>query len=452
MMNKRLVAMLVAFAGLLAGEAQVSFSGNGKPVYEAVPSKNTGLDKIYVLYTAAGVSMSYKATTDAAVKWYAYGESGGGYATEIDGVVRAGNVTTLPSVAANSGYIIEEGTKRTYLWVTDYSKHRLSLKGLSAEPASDCGTATLKVEGSGSDMAYYTITGVRKTLEREMHLTYKTLAWNDENQAWEQTDADETEDEFKNTIVIPAPLCNTTFELKGDKYLEFWGEGERVATSDVYETAAVDVKATAEQEQRDVDNEKKNTQDESALGGSAPVKITFKAYPTDAVVHKEWQMATDADFNNIELRLGDETVEQTFEEAGTYYWRFFGANSDGSCETYSDVYTVNIGTSELLCPNVFSPGSSEGVNDVWKVSYKSIVKFKCWIYNRWGNQITVLDDPSQGWDGTYGGKLVKPGVYYYVIRATGADGKKYKLKGDINIIRYKSGLGGGTSQGDADSN
>lgn len=440
------MAWVLAVAGFVTAPAQVSFSGNVKPVCEVVPSKSTGLDKIYVLYSASGVGMSYEASSDVPVKWYAYGEGGGGYATEVEGVTASGRVTTLPAVAADRGYIIEEGVKRTYVWLTDYSKCRLTLKELTAEAASDCGTATLKVDGSGAEMSYYTITGVHKTLERGMRLEYKTLVWGDADLAWEQTDTTEVEDEFKSTIVLPAPLCNTTFTLKGDKFLEFWNEAES-AVSGVYETSAVDVKTTAEQEARDVDNEKKNNQDDGALGGSAPVKITFKAYPTDAVVHKEWQMATDPDFNNIELRLADETVEQEFNEAGTFYWRFFGANGDGSCEAYSDVYTVNIGTSELLCPNVFSPGSSEGVNDVWKVSYKSIVQFKCWIYNRWGNQITTFDDPAQGWDGTYGGKLVKPGVYYYVIQATGADGKKYKLKGDINIIRYKEGLGGGVSSG-----
>ena len=35
-----------------------------------------------------------------------------------------------------------------------------------------------------------------------------------------------------------------------------------------------------------------------------------------------------------------------------------------------------------------------------------------------------------------GDKPVRPGVYYYVIQATGADGKKYKKSGDINIIRH----------------
>ena len=74
----------------------------------------------------------------------------------------------------------------------------------------------------------------------------------------------------------------------------------------------------------------------------------------------------------------------------------------------------------------------------WKVAYKSIVEFKCWIFNRWGEQIYHYQDPSGGWDGRYHGKLVPPGVYYYVIEARGADGQKYKLKGHINILRSKN--------------
>jgi hypothetical protein len=51
--------------------------------------------------------------------------------------------------------------------------------------------------------------------------------------------------------------------------------------------------------------------------------------------------------------------------------------------------------------------------------------------------MATLTDPSQGWDGRYGGKIVNSGVYYYVIKARGSDGKKYNLSGDINIINYK---------------
>ena len=52
-------------------------------------------------------------------------------------------------------------------------------------------------------------------------------------------------------------------------------------------------------------------------------------------------------------------------------------------------------------------------------------------------EIFSFTGPSQCWDGKYKGKYVDAGVYFYVIQARGADGKNYKLKGDINIINLK---------------
>ena len=41
---------------------------------------------------------------------------------------------------------------------------------------------------------------------------------------------------------------------------------------------------------------------------------------------------------------------------------------------------------------------------------------------------------------------MKSGTYYYVIQARGADGRKYNLKGDINIINYSNrGVTGGST-------
>lgn len=225
--------------------------------------------------------------------------------------------------------------------------------------------------------------------------------------------------------------------------MAFWDE-KVTRESNNYVTAAVDVRAKATQDSELSDNEKSSGV-EGALGGSAPVHITFEANVTDAVMHYEWQMATDPDFNDIQLRLNQQVVEQDFDEAGITYWRFIGSNGDGSCEAYSETFTVDIGVSELTCPNIFTPHNKDGANDVWKVSYRSIVDFHCWIFNRWGNKIIEFTDPSQGWDGTYNGKLVNPGVYYYVIQARGSDGKPYKLSGDINIIRYRDRTGGSST-------
>ena len=60
--------------------------------------------------------------------------------------------------------------------------------------------------------------------------------------------------------------------------------------------------------------------------------------------------------------------------------------------------------------------------------------------------MATLTHPSQGWDGKYKGKFVPNGVYFYVIRARGADGKKYNLSGDINIISTRRATGGTTDE------
>lgn len=436
-----LLAAAIGPGGKVA--AQVSFAGNTLPVYAETPAASTGLNHIYVLNRCDGVTMSYTAASAGAnVVWLKYGAQGGGYAEEITTVRRDGAVTTI-DVIPNCGYIIEEGTNRTYLWVVNYMDYYLSLDGITLSAEQDCGTVMLDVAGSGADIGYYTITGVPKKLDREMRLTYSTLEWNANELRWDEKQVEESYDVLKPTISVAAPYCDTHFTLTGDKLLRYWGE-ETSVESATLTTKAVAVESTAVQEERDNANEKKV--ESESLGGSAPVTVTFTAYPTDAVVHKEWQMARDAEFADILLRKNEDEMTSTFTEAGTFYLRFIGNNADGDCEAEGATYTVTIGTSALECPNVFSPTSTEGVNDEWRVSYKSIVEFQCHIFNKWGVKMCELTDPSQGWDGKYKGKYVKPGTYYYVIQARGADGQKYNLKGDINIINYSNrGTNSGSS-------
>ena len=435
-----LIAIISVLAAVSGVEARtITFSGNTLPVFDTVPPATTGLNHIYILSDVSGVAMHYEADDPMeTVEWTQYGELGGAYEEPVTGIVTEGpGRTMLPQVKANTGYIIKEGDYPTYVWVADYSMATLNVRSLTFGEMGDCGTATIDVNGTGSDIVYYTINGIRRVFDRGLKMTYHTRRWDEENSEWTDTLIVEDVEIFKHTIVVPAPLCDTEFTLTGDNLLAYWNQPLLSVPSPLYETIAVDVRATAVQDERYNDNEQKNPEGSNTLGGSAPVHIVFTGYPTDAVVYREWQMSTDYEFNNLELRLNQDVVEQDFDEAGVYYWRYIVGNADGTCEASSDVYTVDIGISDLQCPNVFTPGTSEGVNDVWKVSYKSITEFHCAIFSRYGVKVAEFDDPGQGWDGRYGGKLVKAGVYFYVIEARGADGRQYKLSGDINIIRYK---------------
>ena len=70
-----------------------------------------------------------------------------------------------------------------------------------------------------------------------------------------------------------------------------------------------------------------------------------------------------------------------------------------------------------------------------KPTYQSIVEFHAAIFNRWGQKLFEWTDPSKGWDGTFNGKDVKDGVYYVHVQAKGADGVKYNIKKDVNLLR-----------------
>ena len=132
---------------------------------------------------------------------------------------------------------------------------------------------------------------------------------------------------------------------------------------------------------------------------------------------------------------------------------------DPDCQQDSVEILVNVSESQLLVPNVFTP-NGDGQNDEFRVVYRSLREFHCWVYNRWGKLVYEWDDPAKGWDGTINGRPAAEGAYYYVIRAMGTDADKnakyvgikasytkgklnakesligvYQLSGDINLIR-----------------
>lgn len=440
-----------AVSGLSA--ASIQFVGNNRKVLEVTPEKNTGLDILYVVYDVEGVSASFTDTSSSGhVTWYKYSNLGGGYAVEIPGIVYSGNVSTLPQIEGDMGYIIEAGTSRYYFWVTGYKPYEMKARSLSISDESDCSTTILNVDGSAEAIHYYTINGQQRTLSRDITVEYNTLEADREAKRYDQishTAHIDYIDRSGHIYLTPPPLCDTRFTLTGDKFMRQWGSYVSIR-SDNYHTPAVESFTFAEQSPRNSSDEPSNeigSGDSGSLGGSAPAEISFTAISTDAVIHHEWQFSDDPEFNNLTYRFNDAEVSYTFREEGTTYVRYIGSNADGSCESYSETYEVHIGSSELKIPNAFSPGTSEGVNDVWKVSYRSIIEFECHIFNIQGEEIFSFNDPSQGWDGKKGGKLVKPGVYYYVIEALGSDGKRYKKSGDINILRYTrraSGTGGST--------
>lgn len=407
------------------------FEGNALPIIELTPEKSTGLDKIYVLSETNKVSVVYE-FTDSPPEWFKFSNLGAAYSAEITNVNTEGRRSILTELEGDMGYLIKTQEGTYYFWIVDYKKHYFTINGIEFEQQEDCDKTTLKFNGEAGPINFYTINGRQETINRGINVSYYSLAWNDELKYYELQEYSKEYAYFNNTILInPAVYCPTTFLIKGDTFLNKWGL-EVTYESSEFTPVAVAVETEVKQTGETIDNIINTTEDE--LGGSAPVDIDFISHSTDAVVHFEWQFSQDEEFNNIEYRFNERDLSYTFREEGTTFVRFVGSNSNGTCEAFGQIYKVNIGSSELLIPNAFSP-NGDGINDEWKVSYRSLIDFKCRIFNRNGHEIFFFDDPSSGWDGKRNGKYVNPGVYYYVIEATGADGKKYKKTGDINILK-----------------
>lgn len=185
---------------------------------------------------------------------------------------------------------------------------------------------------------------------------------------------------------------------------------------------------------------------------SAPLVVKFQANVEEKEGYTyayEWSIYPMDTPEAPLLRRYEADTEYTFTASGTFGIRFYITYSTGEGETELeeeyDPITIVISESSLHVPNAFSP-NGDGINDVFKVSYKSLVKFDAYIFNRWGQRLYHwgLSDIDNGWDGTYNGSQVKDGVYFIVVNAVGSDGVKYNVKQDVNILRGYTGSSSGS--------
>lgn len=415
-------------------KAELNVVGSTYSPCVVTPESASGLEAVYVIYDTRDCSLAYRTQGDAtAVKWSRFSSMGGAYAEPVAATI-SGSESTITLTDQDAGFIVEDNGRQHFFWVVNYANHYCHLRSAIMDiEESDCAMSALRIEGQADKITYYTINGVPRELSRDITIEYLNLEWNNESNSYEQEEVIAKIGSVTGLTRVNAPLCETNFSISGDRFLQEWELLEQIETPS-YPPTAVEAHTKAIQTERDNDNEISGGA--SDLGGSAPVEITFEAVATDGGIFKEWQISRFTDFDIIDLRYNEECFTYTFRENGTLYVRFVTANSSGDCEFISDTYQVEIGESQLLCPNAFSPGASEGINDEWKVSYKSIIEFQCHIFNRWGVELFSTTNPAVGWDGKYNGKVVPSGVYFYVIKALGSDGRKYSLSGDINIINY----------------
>ncbi len=148
-----------------------------------------------------------------------------------------------------------------------------------------------------------------------------------------------------------------------------------------------------------------------------------------------------ADAGPDQTILGNGTVtiggSPTGPGGSSYFWSPNGTLNDSilsnpsATPSVTTIYTVTVKNSAgclatdtvtifvlpgVTVPTGFTP-NADGTNDTWVLNFASeFPNIVVEIYNRWGEMLFHSDGYYTPWDGTYNGKPLPVGTYYYIIK------------------------------------
>ncbi|MBN2348489.1 MAG: gliding motility-associated C-terminal domain-containing protein [Bacteroidales bacterium] len=147
-----------------------------------------------------------------------------------------------------------------------------------------------------------------------------------------------------------------------------------------------------------------------ATGGSAP--ITFWAIP--------------------EISDSLDNSSGLFADLLAGAYKFYAIDNNNCNSNSLQVQIYQLSGNALIIYDAFSP-NGDGKNEVWNIGNIEIYDNPTiQIFNVWGNKVFSSTGYAQPWDGTYNGKELPAGTYYYVIDL--GDGSE-TLSGPVNIVK-----------------
>jgi len=122
------------------------------------------------------------------------------------------------------------------------------------------------------------------------------------------------------------------------------------------------------------------------------------------------------------------------------HWFVLKITDAFGCTAEDRVLVMVEKTRRVHVPTGFSP-NGDGNNDLLLVHGQQNVRAVSFsVYDRWGEQVYEgldfpVNDPNIGWDGTFRGEPMNPGVFVWVLEVEYADGLREIYKGNTTLIR-----------------
>ncbi|MFM2337312.1 MAG: hypothetical protein RL115_505 [Bacteroidota bacterium] len=129
------------------------------------------------------------------------------------------------------------------------------------------------------------------------------------------------------------------------------------------------------------------------------------------------------------------TFLTTAKPANTTTYTLTVTDANGCVATDNAVVTVLPYCLKVM--DAFTP-NGDGQNDRWIVTNNGgqcVQQVYVTVHNRYGSIVYKNDNYQNNWDGTYNGKPIADGTYYYVVKYTLVNGGVASVKGDVTILR-----------------
>ena len=129
----------------------------------------------------------------------------------------------------------------------------------------------------------------------------------------------------------------------------------------------------------------------------------------------------------------------TYLDTGYYQVTLMVENQPYGCRDTAQ-QTVRIRPDFFFAiPNSFTP-DGDGLNDIFFPGSLILTggtdrNYNFFIFDRWGELIWEAHQMSEGWDGTYKGKVVQNGTYVWRVEVTDLEGTVHKHTGHVNALR-----------------
>lgn len=170
---------------------------------------------------------------------------------------------------------------------------------------------------------------------------------------------------------------------------------------------------------------------------------TVSAGPPKTIVNGDQVTLDGSTGNNIASSIawtpaatltGANTLTPTAKPTITTNYTLTVVNSNGCTSTSDALVTVLPYCIKVM--DAFTP-NGDNINDKWLVTQGGActTQAKVSVFNRYGSEIYTNLNYQNDWTGTYKGKVVPDGTYYYQVEFTLVGGRKLYVKGDVTILR-----------------